>query len=333
MEKEEIDKLAKQEYAKLSADEANEIGTNYKKSGIKIGVIGSLVSLAILAIAIICTVFLEDAMLFFVIVDTLSFFTIVAMIVVAITFKNLTIEEATLSQLRKKVAKENNFTAQDALSQILHENFTVTKSIKINNGSWDSSELFIDMEHRKFIIQYDKVLSKAYNFSDLINYEVYENGMSKVKGRAGSALIGGAFFGLAGLIIGSSMSRKIDENCEQLKLIIRINDIDFPQIVLTYIENTNINKTSSQYKNMKQNIQAICSELEFMMNATSLEQSANFRQAEAPSSVPDKPHTEQPEQTEKQSLKDKLKELKELLDEGLISEDDYELKKKNILNL
>jgi hypothetical protein len=177
--------------------------------------------------------------------------------------------------------------------------------------------ILIDNQNKKFIYQRGKTYSKTYNFSDLINYEVYENGKSQVKGRAGSALIGGAFFGLGGLIVGSSMSRNINEKCNQLKLIIRVNDITCPQIVITYVDNVDWDKRGYTYRAMKENLQSICSTLEFILNAKSVE--GNVVQAETNNGV--------------KSKKEQLQELKEMLEEGLITQEEFEQKKKQILGL
>ena len=99
------------------------------------------------------------------------------------------------------------------VNNVIDENFTATRTIKILASGWTSTRLLVDNANKKFVLQKGKSFSKAYNFSDLINYEVYENGLSKVKGTAGKALIGGAFFGLGGLIVGSSMSKNIKEKC------------------------------------------------------------------------------------------------------------------------
>lgn len=197
--------------------------------------------------------------------------------------------------------------------------FVITKEISILASGWSSTKLLIDNQNKKFFYQKGKIYSKAYKFSDIINYEVYENGKSQVQGRAGSALIGGAFFGLGGLIIGSSMSRNINEKCNQLKLIIRLNDFDCPQIVITYVDNVDWNKNDWMYRNMKENIQAVCSMLEYMLNEKTLEQSSTVKQEEKTS--------------EQKSQKEQLQELKEMLDDGLITKEDFEQKKKQILGL
>ncbi len=201
----------------------------------------------------------------------------------------------------------------------IDRNFTLSKAVDILARGWSASKLLIDYQNKQFIYKKGKTFSKTYKFSDLINYEVYENGKSQVQGRAGSALIGGAFFGLGGLIIGSSMSRKINEKCNQLKLIIRLNDLNCPQIMITYVDNVDLDKNDWTYRNMKENIQAVCSMLEYMLNEKTLEKSSTVKQEEKTS--------------EQKSQKEQLQELKEMLDDGLITQEDFEQKKKQILGL
>ena len=114
------------------------------------------------------------------------------------------------------------------------------------------------------------------------------------------------------------MGRKINEKCNQLKLIIRLNDFNCPQIVITYVDNVDWDKNGWTYRNMKENLQSVCSMLEFMLNEKTLEQSSTVKQEES--------HA-------KKSNKEQLQELKEMLDDGLITQEDFEQKKKQILGL
>ena len=235
--------------------------------------------------------------------------------------------------IRKKSGEDILFVeiqkevAQSLRAQLLEEriknntgsDFIISKTIPVKSNGFATQQILIDNVNKKFIYQNGKTHSKTYSFSDLINYEVYENGKSQVQGRAGSALIGGAFFGLGGLIVGSSMSRNVNEKCNQLKLIIRLNDFDCPEIVITYVNTVDLDKNSWTYKNMKNNIQTVCSMLEYMLNEKTLEQSSAGKQEEKISV--------------NASSKEQLQELKEMLDDGLITQEDYEKKKKQILGL
>ena len=231
------------------------------------------------------------------------------------------LDELALAQIKMDIRKSiSKLSNKQIIGEMSKRDFIVSKSINIAAGGRSFAKLLIDSKHKLFIYQQGSFLSKTYRFSDLINYEVYENGQSKVKGRAGSALIGGAFFGITGLIVGSSMSRQIEDKCNQLKLIIRLNDLDCPQIVITYVDNATWEKAGFTYRSMKENLQLVCSALEYIMNAKTLEQSAIEK-------------TEEQITKEEKSLKEQIQELKEMLDDGLITQEEFEQKKKQILEL
>ena len=228
-------------------------------------------------------------------------------------------EQIALIRINREIKKEIKVEIErKKIQTVVGDDFVVSKTVPILASGCATIKLIVDNEHKQFIYLSGKHQSKKYKFSDIINYEIYENGHSKVKGRAGSALIGGAFFGLGGLIVGSSMSRNVNEKCNQLKLIIRLNDFDCPQIMITYVDNVDWDKNGTMYRNMKENMQAVCSMLEYMLNEKTLEQSSTVKQEEL--------HT-------KKSNKEQLQELKELLDDGLITQEDFEQKKKQILGL
>jgi hypothetical protein len=229
-------------------------------------------------------------------------------------------EQIALIRINREIKKEIKVEIErKKIQTVVGDDFVVSKTVPILASGWATIKLIVDNEHKQFIYLSGKNQSKKYKFSDIINYEIYENGHSKVKGRAGSALIGGAFFGLGGLIVGSSMSRNINEKCNQLKLIIRLNDFNCPQIVITYVDNVDWDKNGWTYRNMKENLQSVCSMLEFMLNEKTLEQSSTVKQVEKTS--------------EQKSQKEQLQELKEMLDDGLITQEDFEQKKKQILGL
>ena len=204
-------------------------------------------------------------------------------------------------------------------ANIIDEQFCLSQVVNIMDSGWFHSTLYIDNEHRKFIYRKRKNFSKTYNFADLIDYEVYENGKSQIAGRAGSALIGGALFGLGGAIVGSSMSRNINEKCSQLILILRLNDINCSQITIKYLSSGEIDKDSDMYKRMKTNLQEVCSILEYILKQGKYRQSFTIETKE--------------NIVEQKTMKHQLQEIKELYDDGLITQEEFEEKKKQILGL
>ena len=223
--------------------------------------------------------------------------------------------DVVLKEIKKEIEAELGDKTDVTQGSVIDNSFMVTKIINING----QSRLLIDNENKMFIYCKDKKYSKTYSFSEVISYEVYENGVSKVQGRAGSALVGGLFFGAVGAIVGSSMNRSVNEKCNNLKLFIRIKDFDCPNMIISFVDGEDFDKTGSRYKNIVENLQNVCSLLEYMMNDKRVGQEEASKLESKGATVKDN--------------KEQLRELKELLDEGLITQEDFEQKKKQILGL
>lgn len=244
-------------------------------------------------------------------------FVVVANIYTQISLRNK--EKIVKQDLRNKITKELKVHREEQnLQNLKNKDFKIDKEIFINGAALFKTErLLIDTTNKCFIYVIGKEYSNIIQFKDIINYEVYEDGNSVVKGSAGRALIGGTFFGLTGAIIGSSGKRKVSNYCSSLKLLIRINDIDNPQIEITFI-NSQVEKDSFIYKNSIKSLQEISSYFEYMINSKTLEKPKSLSVEKS--------------QVESKSKKEQLIELRELFEEGLITEEDYNKKKQEILN-
>ena len=297
----------------------NQLIQKQKKSWLIAIIVMAICCAAMLVGVIVCFASEESGLAIFSLVMFIP--SLIATICFVYTYKNRTDNDWVVDYVKAKhlTSSAEGFELLKQANIVPDSSFVLDKSIDIITTGWSAAKLLIDNQNKKFIYQKGKKYSKTYSFSDLINYEVYENGKSQVQGRAGSALIGGAFFGLGGAIAGGSRSRSINETCNQLKLILRVNDFNCPEIVIIYVNNVDVDKNSSIYKKMKNNLQSVCSMLEYMLNEHTLEQSSAVKQEE-----------KNPVNT---SSKEQLKELKEMLDDGLITQEDYEKKKKQILGL
>lgn len=310
----QIEQKAKNELSKLRKDEIDGLAKAYRKRIIKTNIIFAIFSTIAYIVFFFCLPLITEgepigagliAFMIIIAIFTIGLFPILMLIDI----------RKPNDELALRAIKKDLNANSPIMKPTLNENFTFSKECLILANGWSTTKLLIDNDNKTFVYQKGKTYSKVYNFKDIINYEVYENGKSKVQGRAGSALIGGAFFGLGGLIVGSSMSRDVDEKCNQLKLFIRLNDIDCPQIVIVYVDNVEWDKSGWTYRNMKENLQSVCSVLEFMMNNKTLELS------ETKESKPSK------------TKKEQLQELKEMLDDGLITQEDFDIKKRQILEI
>lgn len=304
--------------SKISSEQIRQIVSKEKNNWKIVTIVLAICSILISVCVVISFVAAEISLGIFSVL--LLFASIIILLYFIRTYKTRNDREWVLSYIKGKNSDASNIEIELLKQEnIIDNDFELSKKVNILVRGWSSKKLLIDNQNKKFIYQNGKTYSKTYKFSDIINYEVYENGKTQVEGRAGSALIGGAFFGLGGLVVGSSMSRNINEKCSQLKLIIRLNDFYCPQIVINYIDNAILDKSDSLYINMRANLQSVCSMLEYMLNEKTLEQSSAIKQEEK--TVATKTNKEQ------------LQELKEMLDDGLITQEDFEQKKKQILGL
>ena len=321
--KQETENMVNSDYEKLN-DAGKTVYLKARKNKIKKSYITLIVIFSFLCLSLfICGLIINDGKLYLYIFSivflVLDIFSIVAML---FELKQPN-EKLIKSEIKNRLLPDLNkkFTFQQNINNnYISSDFIADKTINISTGGWSNESILIDNINKKFIHKKGKHLSRPYKFNDIINYEVYENGNSKVKGTAGKALIGGAFFGIGGLIIGSSMGKKINEKCNQLQLIIRLNDFNTPQIDLKYIDNVEYDKNGFLYRNMKSNLQEVCSILEYMINAKTLEENAEENKIYKFNN-------------NSKTNKEQLQELKEMLEEGLITSEEYEQKKKQILGL
>lgn len=314
---EELDSEVNLQISKLNEQEKQEKINAQKKKIKTIGITGSVISgcLSILfLILIIC--FIKDETTVIYPLLCIQFFALfigfLIYTIVKLKQKDDTLlHDKIVSEVYVKVRNRIINKTEQLAGYPKIENFTITKSIKFKTLTDKNERMFIDNNDKKFIFKFENGYSKQYSFQDLLSYDINENNKNVVKGTAGKSLIGGLFFGLEGMIIGGNMSKKIDDICDNLQLIIRLNDIDTPQVVINYLNNK-VNKNSDAYKSMKSNLQEISSNLEYILNNRSVEKQTENNLA---------------------SKKEQLKELKELLDEGLITQEDFNKKKDQILNI
>lgn len=141
-------------------------------------------------------------------------------------------------------------------------------------------------------------------------------GKTKTKGRMGQALVGGALLGTKGAIIGAAGARKSDvdltsvtENIEnekdtKAKLIFKsVDDNEIKEIAIA-----NNSKTNAEIMSFFQNIEPVLTSTSTVVE------------------------TQQVISDDKSPV-EQVKELKELLDMDIITQEEFDLKKKELLNL
>ncbi|MFA5715307.1 MAG: hypothetical protein WC998_06185 [Candidatus Paceibacterota bacterium] len=139
-----------------------------------------------------------------------------------------------------KNTKEGN---EQYLAHLQSINFLVSKKTEFGDIA-----LYVDDTNKKWAIKTRKNDDvKIFSYSDLTEFEVYEDGNSIAKGRAGSALVGGLLFGVVGAVVGGAGKKSISNTCKVLQLRIRVNNLYCPEIIVNFIS-TEIKKDSMMYR-------------------------------------------------------------------------------------
>ena len=129
--------------------------------------------------------------------------------------------------------------------QLKKENFNISKYLKLGLHS----HFFVDDINKKFAVGVGGKTGqvKIYNYNDLGEFELNEDGNSIVKGKGLATAVGGLTFGVLGAMIGASGKRKNQNTCTSLVVRIRVNDLDNPEVMIPFIT-TETKKDNSLYK-------------------------------------------------------------------------------------
>lgn len=159
---------------------------------------------------------------------------------------------------------------------------------------------------------------QIFKFDELRSYEILMDDESITKGGLGMAAAGGLLFGAAGGIAGSVMGKKKTKKVvEQLTLKINLNDLEFPCVMINYI-NKNVKVNSNAYKDAISKIEKTKSIVDLIIE----QEEKDMANANAP--APEKNSNEV-------DPYEALKKLKELLDLGIVTEEEFNKKKAELL--
>lgn len=187
------------------------------------------------------------------------------------------------------------------------KNIQQERKAAFNPGVKFGRHIEFDDAHKWFHVNsaQDAILT----YDDILEFEVLEDGNSVLKGGLGSALIGGALFGIAGAIAGGS-SKQSKATCNLLQLKITTRDPEWPLYYINYIDGREYRKDSLTYTKAFKEIQGIIAKLKIIVDAM-----------------------DQPQQPIAGSAADEIKKYKELLDIGALTQEEFDAKKKQLLGL
>jgi len=196
---------------------------------------------------------------------------------------------------------------------------------KIEDYSGES-RIIIDEKKNKFYIigcsQGKKIPTKIYDYKDLLEVEILEDGDSITKTARGSQiggiLIGGLALGGVGAVIGGlSGKKKQIDTVRQIDLKLIINDLNNPLFVLNvFTHDPGLKKTSADYIKYKEQSNKWHSLLTVIIKkADEMDNKKN-----------------KTDHMHKTSIADEIIKLKNLKDEGILSTKEFEEQKKKLLS-
>ena len=156
-------------------------------------------------------------------------------------------------------------------------------------------------------------VDKVYSYEDIISYELIEDGNTITKGGIGGAVAGGLLFGEAGAIAGGTIGKKKGKaTCTMLKIKITVKDSKEPAVYINMLGGE-FKKSGMIYQTAYDNAQKILSLLQIICDDNANSKEMNNKKID--------------------DVPTQIKKYKELLDSGAITQEEYDEKKKQLLEL
>lgn len=156
-----------------------------------------------------------------------------------------------------------------------------------------------------------------YNYEGLVDFELLEDGSSITKGGLGRAVVGGMLFGSTGAVVGSiTGKKKTKQTCTHLEIKITVNHAKNHTHYIKLISSST-SRESLTYKSAFRTAQDLLALLQLICHQRDTKQET----------------TPQPSQQQTPSPVDELRKYKQLLDDGIINEEEFQAKQKQLLGL
>lgn len=211
---------------------------------------------------------------------------------------NVTIYKANLTMLQEIEKTENII------------NFVPTNKI----GNY----LYIDENKKQWCVPkgvFKAKIENVYSYNDIVSFELIEDGNIVSNGGLGTALVGGALFGGTGAIVGSNIAKRTNKpTCTMMKIKITVRDSSNPLIYIDLLS-AEVKKDGSRYKTAFESAQEILSLLQIMCDETSSNK------------------TEKNYNDVRIDVPEEIIKYKKLLDGGIINQEEFDKKKKQLLDL
>lgn len=143
------------------------------------------------------------------------------------------------AQQKYKNKIKNNI--EESLKYLQVNSFVINKRLAYNDIL-----LCVDDVNRKWAVSTMQLPVSIYDYSDIIDYEIFMNG-NKISGGMGTAAIGGLLAGPTGAIIGSNASKT--QTFDTIQVRIKMDNLQMTEIVLDLLKH-DLNKESKLIQNM-----------------------------------------------------------------------------------
>ncbi len=150
-------------------------------------------------------------------------------------------------------------------------------------------------------------------WEDVIDFQLIDNGQEVNRGGLGGAMLGGLLFGTEGAVAGQHATQKSVTTVSELAVKIITRNELFPQIRIDLLKDT-VETTTRAYRKAAEAAEKIVSLLTVVMDTT---QRAKLEDGASDSA----------------SAADEIKKYKDLLDAGAITQEEFEEKKKQLMDL
>ena len=154
-----------------------------------------------------------------------------------------------------------------------------------------------------------------FSYDQISDYDLLEDGSSIMRGGLGRAVIGGFLFGGAGAVVGAA-TRNSKSLCTRLQIKLTVKDYDQPAFFITLID-SEVSKSGLTYQTYIQQAESIISKLQLIMEEKQTSSNENQTSKE----------------TSFMNTADQIRSFKALLDEGIITQEEFEAKKKQLLGI
>lgn len=208
---------------------------------------------------------------------------------------------------RKKQTRDDILTALSEAeeNEKLAKTFNPTKTV----GKYFQ----VDEKKKLWCIPRASKNDKIYKFSDILEYELIEDGNSITKGGVGSAVAGGVLFGATGAVVGGVTGKKTTQDIvKRLEIKITMNSMEHPVEYITFLL-LEQKRSSINYRAAIGSAEQVLSILALIVKDNEL--SRGIQQQNTVSSA------------------DEILKYKNLLDQGIITQEEFEAKKQQLLDL